>query len=62
MTWVCSAVALQGAVPDRLPHGRLVAAQFAASAADHVLPTGVVNGRFPSTAGCPRAGVRRPWR
>jgi uncharacterized membrane protein YbhN (UPF0104 family) len=50
MTWVCSATAQQGAVVEKLPPGRLLAAQFAASAANHVLPAGVggnaVNLRF----------------
>ncbi|WP_328500043.1 flippase-like domain-containing protein [Streptomyces sp. NBC_00457] len=50
MTWLCSALAQQGAVTARLPPGRLVAAQFAASAANHVLPAGLgasaVNLRF----------------
>ncbi|WP_317452571.1 lysylphosphatidylglycerol synthase domain-containing protein [Streptomyces sp. CBMA29] len=50
MTWVCSAVAQQGAVVMSLPPGRLLATQFAASAANHVLPAGVggnaVNLRF----------------
>jgi uncharacterized membrane protein YbhN (UPF0104 family) len=50
MTWVSSAVAQQGAVIQLLPPGRLLAAQFAASAANHVLPAGVggnaVNLRF----------------
>ncbi|WP_435136552.1 lysylphosphatidylglycerol synthase transmembrane domain-containing protein [Actinacidiphila sp. bgisy144] len=50
MTWVFSAVALQGAVVRAVPPGRLLAAQFAASAANHVLPAGVggnaVNLRF----------------
>jgi uncharacterized membrane protein YbhN (UPF0104 family) len=49
-TWLCAALAQQGAVPERLPRGRLVAAQFAASAANHVLPVGLgagaVNLRF----------------
>ncbi|MFF3346391.1 lysylphosphatidylglycerol synthase domain-containing protein [Streptomyces sp. NPDC002779] len=49
-TWLCAALAQQGAVPERLPPGRLVAAQFAASAANHVLPAGLgagaVNLRF----------------
>ncbi|WP_406430471.1 lysylphosphatidylglycerol synthase domain-containing protein [Streptomyces sp. NBC_00631] len=49
-TWVCAAVAQQGAVTERLPRGRLVAAQFAASAANHLLPAGAgataVNLRF----------------
>lgn len=50
MTWVCSAVAQQGAVVRSLPPGRLLAAQFAACAANHVLPANVggnaVNLRF----------------
>jgi uncharacterized membrane protein YbhN (UPF0104 family) len=50
MTWVCSATAQQGAVVERLPPGLLLATQFAASAANHVLPAGVggnaVNLRF----------------
>lgn len=50
MTWFCSATAQQGAVVETLPLGRLLAAQFAASAANHVLPAGVggnaVNLRF----------------
>jgi uncharacterized membrane protein YbhN (UPF0104 family) len=50
MTWVCSATAQQGAVVETLPPLRLLAAQFAASAANHVLPAGVggnaVNLRF----------------
>ncbi|MFI6035016.1 lysylphosphatidylglycerol synthase domain-containing protein [Streptomyces sp. NPDC051315] len=49
-TWLCAALALQGAVVRRLPQGRLVAAQFAASAANQVLPAGLgagaVNLRF----------------
>lgn len=50
LTWVCSAAAQQGAVVEPLPPGRLLAAQFAASAANHVLPAGLggnaVNLRF----------------
>ncbi|MEU5320960.1 lysylphosphatidylglycerol synthase domain-containing protein [Streptomyces sp. NPDC021056] len=49
-TWVCAALAQQGAVVRHLPQGRLVAAQFAASAANHLLPAGLgagaVNLRF----------------
>ncbi|MCW8381771.1 lysylphosphatidylglycerol synthase transmembrane domain-containing protein [Streptomyces justiciae] len=49
-TWVCAALAQQGAVVPRLPQGRLVAAQFAAGAANHLLPAGLgagaVNLRF----------------
>lgn len=54
-TWVCAAVAQQGAVVERLPKGRLVAAQFAAGAANHLLPAGagaaVVNLRFLTRCG-----------
>ncbi|GAB1331876.1 lysylphosphatidylglycerol synthase transmembrane domain-containing protein [Streptomyces sennicomposti] len=54
-TWVCAAVAQQGAVVEQLPRGRLVAAQFAASAANHLLPAGagatVVNLRFLTRCG-----------
>ncbi|MFE2884233.1 YbhN family protein [Streptomyces sp. NPDC059272] len=56
-TWVSSALAQQGAVPQRLPGGRLVAAQLAASAANHVLPAGLgagaVNLRFLMRCGLP---------
>ncbi|USQ84917.1 lysylphosphatidylglycerol synthase domain-containing protein [Streptomyces phaeoluteigriseus] len=49
-TWLCAAVAQQGSVVPRLPPGPLVAAQFAASAANHLLPAGLgagaVNVRF----------------
>ncbi|MEU9670911.1 lysylphosphatidylglycerol synthase domain-containing protein [Streptomyces bobili] len=49
-TWLCAAVAQQGSVVPRLPRGPLVAAQFAASAANHLLPAGLgagaVNVRF----------------
>ncbi|WP_075737744.1 lysylphosphatidylglycerol synthase transmembrane domain-containing protein [Streptomyces acidiscabies] len=49
-TWGCAALAKQGAVPPSLPRGKLVAAQFAASAANHLLPAGLgasaVNLRF----------------
>ncbi|MFG3023147.1 lysylphosphatidylglycerol synthase domain-containing protein [Streptomyces sp. NPDC048254] len=54
-TWVCAAVAQQGAVVERLPRGRLVAAQFAAGAANHLLPAGAgaaaVNLRFLTRCG-----------
>lgn len=50
LTWGCAALVQQGTVTEPLPAGRLVAAQFAASAANHVLPAGVgagaVNWRF----------------
>ncbi|MFF1654241.1 YbhN family protein [Streptomyces sp. NPDC058255] len=56
-TWVCSALAQQGAVARSLPAGRLVAVQFAASAANHVLPAGLgagaVNLRFLTRCGLP---------
>ncbi|MFI5683233.1 lysylphosphatidylglycerol synthase domain-containing protein [Streptomyces sp. NPDC051636] len=56
-TWAASALAQQGAVVRRLPGGRLVAAQFAASAANHVLPAGLgagaVNLRFLMRCGLP---------
>ncbi|WP_435612323.1 lysylphosphatidylglycerol synthase domain-containing protein [Streptomyces sp. bgisy159] len=58
-TWASAALAQQGAVPRRLPGARLVAAQFAASAANHVLPAGVgasaVNLRFLMRCGLPAA-------
>ncbi|MEV5954768.1 lysylphosphatidylglycerol synthase domain-containing protein [Streptomyces sp. NPDC051987] len=54
-TWVCAAVAQQGAVVEPLPKGRLVAAQFAAGAANHLLPAGagatLVNLRFLTRCG-----------
>ncbi|MEU2711277.1 lysylphosphatidylglycerol synthase domain-containing protein [Streptomyces sp. NPDC007205] len=56
-TWAASALAQQGAVVRRLPRGRLVAAQFAASAAGHLLPAGLgagaVNLRFLMRCGLP---------
>jgi uncharacterized membrane protein YbhN (UPF0104 family) len=59
LTWMCSALAQQGAVAPALPVRRLVAAQFAASAANHVLPAGVgasaVNLRFLMRCGLPAA-------
>lgn len=49
-SWPCAALALQGAVVRALPRLRLAAAQFAASAANQLLPAGVgasaVNLRF----------------
>ncbi|ALV32498.1 lysylphosphatidylglycerol synthase domain-containing protein [Streptomyces sp. CdTB01] len=57
LTWACSALALQGAVREALPVRRLVAAQFAAAAANHVLPAGLgagaVNVRFLMRCGLP---------
>ncbi|OIJ68979.1 hypothetical protein WN71_005010 [Streptomyces mangrovisoli] len=56
-TWVCAALAQQGAVVPRLPGGRLLAAQFAASAAGHLVPAGVggsaVSLRFLMRCGLP---------
>ncbi|WP_369362575.1 lysylphosphatidylglycerol synthase domain-containing protein [Streptomyces sp. CG4] len=56
-TWAASALAQQGAVVRRLPVPRLVAAQFAASAAGHLLPAGLgagaVNLRFLMRCGLP---------
>ncbi|NUP17739.1 MAG: TIGR00374 family protein [Streptomyces sp.] len=60
-TWPCAALAQQGAVPHRLPRGRLVAAQFASSAANQMLPAGLgagaVNLRFLMRCGLPLAGA-----
>ncbi|MGX1365433.1 uncharacterized membrane protein YbhN (UPF0104 family) [Streptomyces canus] len=56
-TWGCSALAQQGAVVRPLPPGRLVAAQFAASAAGQLLPAGLGAGavslRFLMRCGLP---------
>lgn len=56
-TWPASALAQQGAVARRLPGPRLLAAQFAASAANHLLPAGLgagaVNLRFLMRCGLP---------
>ncbi|MFI0965067.1 YbhN family protein [Streptomyces sp. NPDC021080] len=58
-TWACSALAQQGAVTEALPAGRLVAVQFAAASANHVLPAGLgagaVNLRFLTRCGLPLA-------
>ncbi|MFI0806028.1 lysylphosphatidylglycerol synthase domain-containing protein [Streptomyces echinatus] len=58
-TWAASALAQQGAVVRRLPGVQLVAAQFAASAANHLLPAGLgagaVNLRFLMRCGLPAA-------
>ncbi|MET8451561.1 lysylphosphatidylglycerol synthase domain-containing protein [Streptomyces sp. NPDC005209] len=62
-TWVCAALAQQGAVAERLPRGRLVAAKFAGGAANHLLSAGVgaavVNLRFLTRCGLstPRAAT-----
>ncbi|MGW7662249.1 lysylphosphatidylglycerol synthase domain-containing protein [Streptomyces sp. NPDC054756] len=58
-TWPCAALAQQGAVLRRLPPTALLGAQFAASAAGHVLPVGLgsgaVNLRYLVRAGLPLA-------
>lgn len=41
LCWVSAAVTRQGAIPERLPPGPLLASQFAAGAANHVLPAGI---------------------
>ena len=59
MTWVAAAVTRQGALVERLPRRRLLATQFAAGAANHLLPTGLgasaVNLRFMTVCGVPLA-------
>jgi len=59
LTWVAAASARQGAVMERLPAHRLLATQFAAGAANHLLPTGLgasaVNLRFMTVCGVPLA-------
>jgi uncharacterized membrane protein YbhN (UPF0104 family) len=59
LTWVAAAVTRQGAVVDRLPRLRLLATQFAAGAANHLLPSGLgasaVNLRFMTVCGLPLA-------
>ncbi|MFI6208326.1 YbhN family protein [Streptomyces sp. NPDC051041] len=59
LTWVAAAVTRQGAVVERLPRLRLLATQFAAGAANHLLPTGLgasaVNLRFMTVCGLPLA-------
>ncbi|MBL1082975.1 flippase-like domain-containing protein [Streptomyces actinomycinicus] len=39
--WVAASCVRQGALPDRVPPGLLLASQFAAGAANHVLPGGL---------------------
>ncbi|MGW3646463.1 lysylphosphatidylglycerol synthase transmembrane domain-containing protein [Streptomyces sp. NPDC000878] len=41
LCWVSAAFARQGAIPERLPPGLLLASQFAAGAANNVLPAGL---------------------
>ncbi len=59
LTWVAAAFTRQGAVMQPLPKGRLLATQFAAGAANHLLPTGLgagaVNLRFMTVCGVPPA-------
>ncbi len=59
LTWVAAACTRQGAVVERLPGGRLLATQFAAGAANHILPSGLgasaVNLRFMTVCGLPLA-------
>ncbi|MEG3631194.1 lysylphosphatidylglycerol synthase domain-containing protein [Streptomyces sp. C6-003] len=59
LTWVAAACTRQGAVVERLPGVRLLATQFAAGAANHLLPTGLgasaVNLRFMTVCGLPLA-------
>ncbi|MET9384351.1 lysylphosphatidylglycerol synthase transmembrane domain-containing protein [Streptomyces sp. NPDC002928] len=59
LTWVAAAFTRQGAVVERLPRRRLLATQFAAGAANHLLPTGLgasaVNLRFMTVCGVPLA-------
>ncbi|MEW2166877.1 lysylphosphatidylglycerol synthase domain-containing protein [Streptomyces sp. NPDC007084] len=56
-TWPASALAQQGAVARQLPAAKLVAAQFAACSANHLLPSGLgagaVNLRFLTRCGLP---------
>ncbi|MGK5532943.1 lysylphosphatidylglycerol synthase transmembrane domain-containing protein [Streptomyces sp. URMC 129] len=57
--WVAVSFARQGTVHERLPAGRLFATQFAAGAANHLLPSGIgasaVNIRFMTRCGIPPA-------
>ncbi|MCS0599660.1 flippase-like domain-containing protein [Streptomyces sp. LP11] len=59
LTWVAAAFTRQGAVLQPLPRARLLATQFAAGAANHLLPTGLgasaVNLRFMRVCGVPPA-------
>ncbi|MFF3850649.1 YbhN family protein [Streptomyces sp. NPDC002328] len=59
LTWVAAAFTRQGAIVARLPRLRLLATQFAAGAANHLLPTGLgasaVNLRFMAVCGVPLA-------
>ncbi|MEU9479979.1 lysylphosphatidylglycerol synthase transmembrane domain-containing protein [Streptomyces sp. NPDC048191] len=59
LSWVAAAVTRQGAVVQPLPKARLLATQFAAASANHLLPTGLgagaVNLRFMTVCGVPLA-------
>lgn len=59
LTWVAAAFTRQGAVVQPLPKARLLATQFAAASANHLLPTGLgagaVNLRFMTVCGVPLA-------
>ncbi len=59
LTWVTASCVRQGALPDRVPPGLLLASQFAAGAANHALPGGLgahaVTVRFLRTQGVPLA-------
>ncbi|MER6036674.1 lysylphosphatidylglycerol synthase transmembrane domain-containing protein [Streptomyces sp. NPDC001835] len=59
LTWVAAACTRQGAVVQPLPKKRLLVTQFAAGAANHLLPTGLgasaVNLRFMTVCGVPPA-------
>ncbi|MFJ7077431.1 YbhN family protein [Streptomyces sp. NPDC098781] len=59
MGWVVAALVRQGSIPDRLPPGLLLASQFAAGAANHVLPASIgahaVTLRFLQGQGIPLA-------
>ncbi|MEU6510933.1 MULTISPECIES: lysylphosphatidylglycerol synthase transmembrane domain-containing protein [unclassified Streptomyces] len=59
LTWVAAAFTRQGAVIQPLPRWRLLATQFAAGSANHLLPTGLgagaVNLRFMTVCGVPLA-------
>ncbi|MFB7504552.1 lysylphosphatidylglycerol synthase transmembrane domain-containing protein [Streptomyces broussonetiae] len=41
LNWVAASCVRQGALPDRVPAGQLLASQFAAGSANHVLPGGL---------------------
>jgi uncharacterized membrane protein YbhN (UPF0104 family) len=59
LSWVAASCVRQGALPDRLPPGLLLASQFAAGAANHALPGGfgahAVTVRFLRARGVPPA-------